>query len=321
MKTIKIISLSDLKKLLSDYSKGSQRVVTVDCSWYLPDENRNGLKEFLDNDRIKNSAFFDIDSICKQNCLEEHMLPSVELFCECMKNLGLKNDDILVIYEKTNFFTSPKVAWTLTFYGHQNVYLLKNYDINDLNYTIDHHKIERLSTPLTKDVENNIYTPISKKEFEKNWKQHIIDYDEFFELVEQTKLNEYYVFDARSKIRFDGTGPEPRKDLQSGHIPNTISLPFTEMLDSEKKTFKSKEELVELFKNKFGLDFKKPDFLKNKKGIIVMCGSGVTSIIIKYAIESLIKVNITVKIYVGGWCQWVQMAPKKYIINEHLQRI
>lgn len=37
------------------------------------------------------------------------------------------------------------------------------------------------------------------------------------------------ILDARSKGRFYGTAPEPIKDVKSGHIPNSVSLPFEEI--------------------------------------------------------------------------------------------
>ncbi|KAJ8439965.1 hypothetical protein Cgig2_013592 [Carnegiea gigantea] len=43
----------------------------------------------------------------------------------------------------------------------------------------------------------------------------------------------YQLVAARSKSRFDGTAPEPRKGIRStGHVPGSKCVPFSQMLDS-----------------------------------------------------------------------------------------
>ena len=53
--------------------------------------------------------------------------------------------------------------------------------------------------------------------------------------------------------------------IPSGHMPHTVNLPFTEMLDPQTKTMKSKDELEKVFTTA-GVDFSKP--------IVASCGSG-----------------------------------------------
>jgi thiosulfate/3-mercaptopyruvate sulfurtransferase len=54
------------------------------------------------------------------------------------------------------------------------------------------------------------------------------------------------VIDARSKERFEGKVPEPRKGLRSGSIKNSFCIPFNLCLN-EDKTFKSKKDLKLIF--------------------------------------------------------------------------
>ena len=51
------------------------------------------------------------------------------------------------------------------------------------------------------------------------------------------------MIDGRPKGRFDGTAPEPNPSLPSGHILDTISLPFMQLLDPQSKTMKDKVAL------------------------------------------------------------------------------
>ncbi|KAL0683799.1 hypothetical protein Bca4012_050647 [Brassica carinata] len=52
--------------------------------------------------------------------------------------------------------------------------------------------------------------------------------------------------DARSKARFDGTAPEPRKGIRSGHIPGSKCVPFPQMLDSSSHTLLPTEDAEEM---------------------------------------------------------------------------
>lgn len=42
------------------------------------------------------------------------------------------------------------------------------------------------------------------------------------------------VLDARPKGRFDGTDPEPRQGMSSGHMPHAMSLPFPSLVQQHK---------------------------------------------------------------------------------------
>ncbi len=54
------------------------------------------------------------------------------------------------------------------------------------------------------------------------------------------------VLDARSAGRFNGTDPEPREGLRSGHIPNSLNLPFQQLF-GEGGAFKDAEGLRAAF--------------------------------------------------------------------------
>ena len=51
--------------------------------------------------------------------------------------------------------------------------------------------------------------------------------------------------DARSSGRYDGTEPEPRPNLPSGHMIGSINLPYYELFDQETKTFVDKDTVQE----------------------------------------------------------------------------
>lgn len=193
------------------------------------------------------------------------------------------------------------------------MYLLDNYiGYRGCEYPVSTEPVSTFATPLANDTPK--YTPISKDEYLANYSNQVIEYEELLGLVETDQLTrDYITFDARPNDRFTGKAPEPRPGLSSGHIPGALSLPFSKVIDAETKRYKSKDELLDIFRADFGLDLSNPDFLTGKKGIIVMCGSGVTAVVLRFAIESILGLKVPIRVYDGLWTEWADRAPEKYI--------
>lgn len=312
-KVIRIVSPSGFRALLSSSSNQS-RVIPIDASWYMPNSPFNGKDQFLNEERIKSAAFFDLDTICLPDSQYPHMLPPYSVFNKSMSDLGIRRNDTLVVYDKSGIFSSPRAAWNLSLHGHEKVYLLNNYNIyKKYEYPVETKKVTSLSTQT--DSETPEYEPVSEETVKENYRNQVIDYEELLELVENGKLDEEYVtFDARSSDRFSGASPEPRPGLSSGHIPSSLSLPFSKVLNQSDNAYKTKEELIELFKQDFGIDFSKRNPTNGKK-IIVMCGTGVTAVILRIALESVIQCNVPIRVYDGSWTEWAQRAPSQYIVK------
>jgi len=104
---------------------------------------------------------------------------------------------------------------------------------------------------------------------------------------------EFVVVDARSKERFEGKVPDPRKNVRSGSIPNSICLPFVEVINKD-FSFKNEEELKSLFNNTLKNTIDNPVF---------SCGSGVTACVLALA-YSLVNANYLPVIYDGSWAEY-----------------
>lgn len=85
--------------------------------------------------------------------------------------------------------------------------------------------------------------------------------------------------------------------LESGHIPYSISLPVTSLLDPETKTLLPADQLRALFQAK-GIDPAKP--------IISSCGTGVTAAVIDAALAEAGFPEEKRRIYDGSWTEWAQ---------------
>tara|TARA_Y100001980_G_C14321648_1_gene142155 strand:- start:101 stop:571 length:471 start_codon:yes stop_codon:yes gene_type:complete len=113
------------------------------------------------------------------------------------------------------------------------------------------------------------------------------------QIDENINKNEFYVIDARSRDRFEGKVPEPRKGLRSGSIKNSICLPYSELVN-EDHTFKSKDEILKKFNSlKFDLN----------QNLVFSCGSGVTASVLALA-YSLINDKYRPCIYDGSWAEY-----------------
>ena len=101
------------------------------------------------------------------------------------------------------------------------------------------------------------------------------------------------VIDARPAGRFDGSVPEPRAGLRSGHIPGSRSVPYATLFDATTGAMKSLDELRAAFSGA-GVDFKKP--------IVTSCGSGVSAGVLTLALYRLGVADTA--LYDGSWSEW-----------------
>lgn len=93
--------------------------------------------------------------------------------------------------------------------------------------------------------------------------------------------------------RFMGTEPEPRPNLPSGHIPGSLNLPFTKLINQETGTLHPTETLRNIFKE-HGIDTTRP--------LVMTCGSGVTASVLYLAAKEMGVEDV--RVYDGSWSEW-----------------
>ncbi|CAI4036540.1 hypothetical protein SMKI_15G3880 [Saccharomyces mikatae IFO 1815] len=299
MLLFELISPKEFVKLVANQK--DRRIIPVDSTWYLPSWKLDNKQDFLTKPRISNSIFFDIDAISDKNSPYPHMFPTKQVFNNAMSNLGVRKDDILVVYDRVGNFSAPRCAWTLGVMGHPKVYLLNNFNkYQALKYPLD-------STEVTE------FSPYPKSHYESSKSfqdSEIVDYKEMFELVKSGELSmKFNAFDARSLGRFEGTEPEPRPDIPSGHISGTQPLPYGTLLDPETKTYPEDMETLHATLEKALKDLHCT--LDPSKPTICSCGTGVTGAIIKTALELAGIPNV--RLYDGSWTEWALKSDPKWI--------
>jgi len=257
--------------------KNIKIVKILDASWHLPSVNRSALEEYKLN-HITNSIFFDIDENSNQETNLPHMLPSKDGWESIVSNLGINNSDHVIIYDNSDVFSSCRVWYTFLYFGH-NPNLVSVMD-GDLK------KWLKEGRPISKEVKNNKTSEYSANE------NHSL-------VLNKDKINEnivkkdYQLIDARGEKRFLGLQQEPRKELRSGNIKGSINLPFQKLINEEDRTFKKKNELINIFREKKILIDKEMAFT---------CGSGVTACILGLA-NSIISGKKPI-IYDGSWAEY-----------------
>ena len=253
------------------------KVKIIDCSWHMPQTKRNGFEEY-NKQHIKNAIFFDLDKNSKKNTDLPHMLIDNKSWENIVSNMGIKNDDQIIVYDNSDVISSCRCWYNFIYFGH-NPNLIKVLD-GGLKKWVSEKK------PTTIDIVNiepSHYSANEKIELVKNKAQ----------INENILTKEFLVIDARSKERFEGIVPEPRKGLRSGSINNSCCLPFSELINAD-HTFIDKEKIFQKFSSiKSSLD----------KNIVFTCGSGVTAAVLALA-YSLIDNKYNPVIYDGSWSEY-----------------
>ena len=247
----------------------------LDATFYLPDSGLNAEKEYNDK-HIKGAVFFDINKIADPQNSLPHMIPSKEIFSEMMKNLGLNNNDEIIIYDNSPILSSARAWFLLRYFNHNKIFILKGGIKNWLKHN------GMITSDLTVINKGNFTAQNEKKDLIKSLSN----------MIELSNKNDQLILDARSYNRYLGTAKEPRPGLPSGHIPNSKSLPSSDLINKD-GILKNEEELKVIFNN---------NEISQDDSIIATCGSGVSACVISLALFTLGKFDVP--IYDGSWTEW-----------------
>lgn len=264
------------------------RIIPLCASWFFPNDaqGRTGLKVFKEK-RIPSARFFDLDHVKDHDSPYPHMLPTPEVFAKSMQDLGIRKDDTVVVYDshELGIFSAPRVGWTLRVFGHPDVHVLNNFRLwIEQGYPTE-------SGDVTSTPEQQSDYPIPS--INPAMVVHFAQMKEIAKDHGKEGAEGVQVLDARSRGRWAGTEPEPRAGLSSGHIPGSISVPFSDLLDRESHALLSGKELKKIFQAK-GIDPRRP--------IVSSCGTGVTAAVIDAALgEAEFGTSHNRRLYDGSW--------------------
>ncbi|EIC84428.1 3-mercaptopyruvate sulfurtransferase [Serratia sp. M24T3] len=221
---------------------------------------------------IPGAIYVEVDDISDCSTGLPHMMPSAEAFTLSMSERGISNDSTIILYDEGDLFSAPRVWWMLTRFGATNVRVLDG----GLNAWVKEQKI----------TESGINT-LEPASFHAKLEREVVV------TAAQVKqsLGETQIIDARSLGRFKGEQPEPRPGLHGGHIPGSLSVPFTEL--TQDGQIKSPQALKETF-DRLGVNIAEPT--------IASCGSGVTAAALLFGLHLIGFEDVL--IYDGSWAEW-----------------
>ncbi|QEV99420.1 sulfurtransferase [Microbacterium caowuchunii] len=251
---------------------------TVDVSWlaeHLDDPDLIVLDTAAGDVRIPGARRFDLDGVMSDaDSPIAHTLPSAVAFTEACQALGIHRRSRVVVYDPRGIFSSPRARWMLITAGHPCVSIL---DGGLPAWIAAGHATEPWDESPSPTPGDFVAQPFGSA---------VVPRDEVERVLEDGSAT---VLDARSRGRFAGIEPEPREGLRPGHMPGSVNLPFTELLDDGR--LRPLPELRARFEEAAGTD----------GPVVVSCGSGVTACVIGLVAELLDR---PVRLYDGSWSEW-----------------
>ena len=252
----------------------THRTLFVDATFHLPTSGRNAAQEFLDK-HIAGAVRFDLDMMSDQTAPFPHTMPSPEDFARAMRLLGADNEDHIIVYDNSVFLSCARAWWMLRFFGHSKVSIL--------NGGLKAWAMAGGQTEAGESIKP-----------EGNFTAHMTDLKRAAIADVQAALGDkgaIQIIDARGPARFSGAEPEPRAGMASGHIPGSINLPVTQLLQDG---FLRPLDEIRSIVTEAQISPQKP--------IITTCGSGVTACGLAFAFY-LLGIN-DVAVYDGSWAEW-----------------
>jgi thiosulfate/3-mercaptopyruvate sulfurtransferase len=251
------------------------KVKIIDATFKLPGVLPLPVDDYLAA-HLPGAVFFDVDHIADRNDQRPHMFPTAEQFARDVGALGISSGDTVVAYDGGGWVAAPRVWWMFLAFGHPNVKVLDGGLKKWLREGRPTHSGQVVPKPGKFQAKFDPGFVRSRQQLVGNLETH----------TEQ-------VIDARPRPRFEGSVPEPRPGLRSGHIPGSRSVPYAELFDATTGAMKSLDDLRQAFKSA-GVDIAKP--------IVTTCGSGVSALVVTLALYRLGVRGSA--LYDGSWSEW-----------------
>lgn len=276
MSTFPLVSPDWLTGRLDD-----PETVVLDATFHLPATGRDAYAEFRDA-HIPGARFFDVDGIKDPANPLPHMVPDTETFRAAVRPLGVADGCTVVCYDTYGLFSAARAWWLFRLFGFDDVAVL---DGGLPNWQACGGAVESGEPPPAAPERplTLAFRPALLRGF-----------DDVRANIEAPPGEAFTLLDARGTGRFEGTDPEPRPELRSGHIPGARNLPYSVLTDPETGRVRPIEALRELYADA-GVE-------PGRDRVVASCGSGVTACALAFGLHLLGDPNAAV--YDGSWAEW-----------------
>ena len=241
----------------------------IDCRYSLNDASYG--KSVYRKGHLPNAVFLDLMEDLSGPLSEHggrHPLPSKEAWTATLRRIGLKKEDLVIIYDD-GFPFAARAWWLFKWAGHERVVVLEGGIQSGITYCGE-------TTTDVPHYPTSDYTP--------DFQDHMIA-----TLDEVKAATSGSLYDSRTEDRFNGTH-EPI-DSKAGHIPNALLCSYAEAI-TELGTLKDFHALKELYKDVLPVE-----------NPIFYCGSGVTACVNILALHALGKDDV--QLYPGSYSDWI----------------
>lgn len=225
--------------------------------------------------QIPNTRLFDIKNKFSDTTSEfPSTFPSEVQFQQSARELGIRKNSAIVVYDDKGIYSSARVWWLFKAFGFDNLAVLDG--------GLPAWRQAELPTEGMKEFTGKL------GDFEAHFKPNLMMFFDNVALASETKS--HTIIDARSEKRFKGLEPEPREGLRMGTIPNSVNLPYEDLLENNQ--FLSKDVIETKFKK----------LAKKDTPIIFSCGSGLTACVL--ALGATLSGYKNISVYDGSWTEW-----------------
>src|SRR6266566_2236580 len=235
-----------------------------------------GARDEYEQAHIPGAVYIDWtrDIIDLQDPIEAQVAPP-ERFAEILGRLGIGDQHLVVAYDAhpaSQFAT--RLWWALNYYGHEQVVVLNG----------GLRKWQGENLPLTAALPSYppaIFTPRVQPQLRATA-------EEILAVLGKTGVT---LIDARDTGQY--TGATVREHGRPGHIPGALNIPREEVIDSTSGTFRTNEELAQVFASAH---------VSPSQQVIAYCNGGVAATTILFSLAMLGYSKLTN--YDGSWNEW-----------------
>ena len=254
---------------------GAADLRLVDASWHAPSTGLDAHALYRAA-HLPGAVFFDIDAVAGPPAALPHMLPDANTFAAAAGALGIAAGDRVVVYDQSGIASAAcRAWWTFRHFGQAQVAVLdgglpawRGAGLPLASSEASPPAVPRAASPGRLRV----------------WDRAAV--------LANLERRERLLVDARNRERFAGVGPEPWGE--TGRIPESLNLPYVELLDAEGRFLPDADLRARVEAAGVALD----------RPLAVSCGSGVTACVLAFVFARLGQEDVA--LYDGSWVDWVR---------------
>ena len=232
----------------------------------------SGINTYLE-EHIKGAGFIDlINDWSDTDSALNHTLPPIETLAKAIGDSGISHNDEVILYSSGHLMWATRAWWCLHYAGHTNIKVLNGniraWKNAGLPCESGEHKFAK--TEFTGTPKTQIFADT--------------------QTVEEGLAQNTCTINALTTPLYEGTGDFFYK--RRGHIPGSLSLPFSDVLDNE---FFLEPQALTATLEKQGM--------LRAENVIVYCGGGIAATLDAFACKLLGQDKVSV--YDGSMSEWV----------------